>query len=232
MKNGNIGEAQIQPQHIAQIAPDVVSDNGKQQMFVKMSKAVVEKPGLDAIFKAIASKYGGDFISRIKSPQTVAQKVATKRLQGRDYKLEDINDSYGSRLTLQKKDFPKAIKDIEKVASALGMDIQKNEDASHSTYSAHHLDIQSPSGNKFEVQLMTPQGNVESLANHTVRAQHGEEPDNEAVVQFRDKQAQIAKKLPDDKAKAVTSALQSLSQQQNGQISPIQSAQTLSMAQQ
>lgn len=208
----NVGEAQITPPVQGQVASDVVSPQGKQELFNRMAKATVDKKGLDMIFGAIAQKYGGDFTSRVKSPQTVVQKIAQKRIQGRDYNTSDVNDLYGARLITEKKNFPKIIKDIEKVSSVLGFDINKNEDASHTGYEAHHIDLQSPDGNKFEVQLMTPQANLEASANHGLRSVHGENPPPQ-VAQLIDAQAKITKQIPDDKALALSTALQEMGKQ-------------------
>lgn len=231
MSAGSIAESQVTPQMMGQVAPDVLSPQGGQQMFQKMAKATLDKKGLDAVFKAIADKYEGNFTSRIKAPQTVAQKIVQKRVEGRDYGLDNVNDLYGARLIMDKKNFPKALKDIEKIADVLNFKINKSEDASHGTYEGYHVDMQGKDGNKFEVQLHTPQSNLEATVNHTMRSQFGENPQNDAVQTLREKQAKVAKDLPNDKANVVAQALQKMSSNQGGQISPTQSAQALAMAQ-
>ena len=212
----NVGEAAIPPQVQGQVAGDVVSPQGKQELFQRMAKATVDRKGLDEIFGAIAKKYGGDFDSRIKSPQTVVQKIAQKRLQGRDYKIDDVNDLYGGRLIIQKPDFPKAIEDIKKISEALNFDIYKNEDASHGTYKGWHLDLKDSQGGKFEIQIHTPQSESEAVVNHSLRSQFGEKP-NEAVEKLRQTQAKIVHKLPDIKARGVSEGIKQLSRQNNGQ---------------
>lgn len=222
----SIGESQVTPQMMQQTAPDVMSPQGGQQMFQKMAKATIDKQGLDAVFKAIAEKYNGDFISRLKNPQTVAQKIVQKRLQGRKYGLDNVNDLYGARLIMEKKDFPKAIKDIEKVASALGFKINKNEDASHGTYDGHHIDMQDNHGGKFEVQLHTPHSEAESSINHSLRSVYGENPVPE-VEELRKRQAELVKKLPNDKARQLSETVKQLGQQVQGPIPPQVTAQLL-----
>lgn len=229
----NVGESVINPQVQQQVAPDVVSPQGKQQLFNKLATATVNKKGLDQIFGAIANKYGGTFSSRVKSPQTVVQKIAQKRIQGRDYNTSDVNDLYGARLITEKKNFPKIIKDIEKVSSVLGFDINKNEDASHGTYKGWHIDMQDPQGGKFEIQLHTPQSEAEAVVNHSLRSQYGEEPDNPAVEQLRNKQAAIVNQLPDQKARAISEGVKQLGKQNGGQpIDPRVIASTLAQQQQ
>lgn len=226
-----IGESQVNPQMMGQVAPDVISPQGGQQMFQKMAKATLDKKGLDAVFKAIAEKYNGDFASRIKNPETVAQKIVQKRLQGREYGIDNVNDLYGARLIIKKKDFSKAVKDIEKVASALDFKINKNEDASHGTYEGYHVDMQDKNGGKFEVQLHTPHSEAESVINHSLRSMYGENPAPE-VEKLRNKQAQIVKTLPNDKARQLSETVKQLGQQTQGPIPPQITAQLLQSQQQ
>lgn len=216
MNPDSIGEAQVTPPVMGQVAPDVLSQEGKQQLYQKMAKATLDKKGLDMVFGAIAKKYDGDFVSRIKDPKTVVQKIVQKRLQGRDYKLEHVNDLYGGRLIMSKKDFPKAVKDIQKVAEALDFKINKNEDASHGTYEGYHVDMEDKQGGKFEVQLHTPQSESESVVNHSLRSSFGENPP-EAVEALRNQQAEIAHSLPDDKARAISETVKGLAKNNGGQ---------------
>jgi hypothetical protein len=78
-----------------------------------------------------------------------------------------------------------------------------------------------------ELQLMTPQENLESVANHSLRALNGEKPEGDDK-KLRQQQANIAKKTPNNKAQNIANALQSMQQQQGTQpLNPAVDAQTL-----
>lgn len=207
----NVGESQIGPQVQQQITPDIVnSPQGLQQLHSKMSQAIMQKKTLDRQLELVAKVTGTDFQSRIKNATTVVQKIAQKRLQGRDYGLEDLNDAYGGRFIIDKKgSFGKVLDLVRKLADQDSFKILKDENVKTGTYTAHHVDFQTPEGLKGEIQLMTPQGALESVANHGLRAVAGEKPE-EPVKTLRDKQAQMASRIGDNEAKKKVETIQSL----------------------
>jgi ppGpp synthetase/RelA/SpoT-type nucleotidyltranferase len=230
-----IPEGQVSPQMQQQVAPDVASQQGQQALFQKAVHANVAKKQLDAVMEAVASHLGATTNSRVKNIETASKKIAQKRMQpGRgDYGIEDLNDMLGARLVVKSdKDIPKAKQAIEKLASAGVFDINKQQQVKQGSYNAYHFDVTLSNGTKAELQVHTPQSEAEASVNHSLRSEHGEKPNDPAVTQLKDKQAAIAKSLPNDKAKAVTGAIQQMMQQQGGQVAPQQSAQLLAQAQQ
>lgn len=221
-----IGESQVTPQMMQQVAPDVMGQQGGQQMFQKMAKATLDKKGLDSVFQAIAEKYHGDFTSRVKDPKTVAQKIVQKRLQGREYGVDNVNDLYGARIIIKKDEFSKALKDITKVAKKLNLKIEKSEDASHGTYEGYHVDMKDKQGGKFEVQLHTPHSEAESVVNHSLRSVFGEDQKG-PVDKLRKEQAKVVKKLPDEKARAISETIKQMGKQTQGPLDPRITAQLL-----
>lgn len=198
--NNELPEAQVNPQIQQQVTPDVVSPQGKQNLFNNLANTIQKKKFLDFIIKGIGDKAGAAFTSRVKDPQTVVQKIATKRAAGRDYNLDDVNDTYGARLVTPDSSAQKNIKGMMKKASDLGVfKINKSEDVTKDTYHAHHIDIQTPDGVKGEVQIMDPQQELEATANHSLRSMFGEKPP-EQVAKLRDMQANIASKTEDGDA--------------------------------
>lgn len=217
MNAASVGESQITPQMQQQITPDVVSPQGKQQLMQHLGAATQEKPMLDTILKNLASKIGADFSSRVKNPQTVVQKIAQKRLQGRDYNVQDVNDAYGARIVINNaKQLAQAKEGLQHLAKAGAINILKSQDVTSDTYHAYHFDIQTPKGTRGEVQLMTPKEELESLANHSLRSVYGEDqPDH--VQTLRDTQASLAKNISNAKAKQLSEPIKHLSSQTNGQ---------------
>src|ERR1039457_6999186 len=117
--NGSVGEAAIDQATMQKVAPDVVSQEGKGQLFQKAVEAHQAKKQLDAILGAVADHIGATLNSRVKDQETAAKKIAQKRMQGRDYKIEDINDMLGARLTMpSERSFPKAKAAMQKLADA------------------------------------------------------------------------------------------------------------------
>lgn len=231
MNKQAIGEAMLTPQVLQHIAPDVVHPDGQKKLFEKAVSAHVAKKKLDAIMQAVSGSIGADSSSRVKDINTAAQKIGQKRLQGRDYKIEDIGDMLGGRITVDnEKKMSQAKQSMRKLSDAGIFDIKKEENIKRGTYQATHYDVILSNGTKAEVQLHFPQTELEALSNHTLRAEHGEKPTDKAIIALRDKQAAIAHSLPNDKAKVASQAMQSLMKQQNGKVSPIQSAQLLAAA--
>ncbi len=193
----------------------MVSEQGKQQLASKLTKTIEKKDFLDFILKGIAEKVGAEFSSRIKNPQTVIQKIATKRLAGRKYGLDDINDAYGGRFIIKHSSDVSKVKEMLKKAAELGVfKIGKAEDRRDETYHAYHLDITTKDGVRGEIQIMSAKEELEAVANHSLRAVHGENPPPE-VKNLRNKQAELAKTISNSKAHAAAQAIQQISKQNN-----------------
>lgn len=213
----NIGESQITPQVQAQITPDVLSPQGKQKLLQHLGKATTEKPVLDSILQALAKKIGADFSSRVKNPTTTVQKIAQKRLEGRKYDVPDINDALGARLIIHgSKQLKMAQEGISKLAKAGVLEILKKQDVKKDTYHAYHYDVKTPQGASAEIQIMTPQEELESVANHSLRSIYGEDPKNVVDV-LKNKQAELAKNISGTKAKRLTATIKQTSQSPTGQ---------------
>lgn len=225
----NVPEGQISPQTLQQVAPDVASPSGQQQLFTKAVKAHVAKKQLDAIMQAVATHLGATTNSRVKNIETASNKIVQKRLQGRnEYNIDSVNDMLGTRIILKNKgDFPKAKQVLEKLADAGVFTINKQQPVKKGSYDAYHMDVTMGNGTDAEIQLHTPQSEAEAMVNHSMRSQYGEKPNDPNVEALKEKQAGIVKTMPNDKAKAVTDALQQMMQQQKGQVLPQQSAQLL-----
>lgn len=221
----NVAEEQVTPQIAQQVAPDVTP----QALQAKQIGANKIKSVLDQALSMAAKKVGGTFSSRVKDADTMQKKIVTKRLAGRDYKLDDLNDAWGGRLVVDKSDIGKAKSEIKDMAKSGLFKIDKQEDVSTGTYHAFHTDIITPDGNKGEIQIMTPQERAESLVNHSIRAVAGEKPDPalKAVVEA---QASIAKKLPNQKASQMGDAIEQMMKQNNN--SPLSPTITAQVAQQ
>lgn len=228
-----IGENQVSSQIMQQVASDVASPQGQKQLFRKAVGANIAKQQLDAVMQVISSHLGATTTSRVKNIETAGKKIAQKRLQGRDYGIEDINDMLGSRLVVKNiGDINKAKKSIQTLSKAGVFDIEKEQQVKQGTYGAYHYDVKFSNGTKAEIQIHTPQSEAEAVINHSLRAVHGENPENKAVEVLRNKQARVAKDLPNKKAQEVTQAISSMMKHQDGLVSPIQSAQVLSQVKQ
>ncbi len=230
MNPQSIGEAAIPQSVQAQVSPDVTSQQGQSQLFQKAVQANKVKPAFDAMLKKVASKVGGESSSRVKQIETMAAKVSQKRLQGRDYGLDDINDSLGGRIVVKNKSqmnaAKSAIKDLEKQGL---FQINEAEPVKQNDYSAFHFDITLPSGLDAEVQIHDQRSAAKAVANHDLRAIHGEKPENDAVKRLRDVQAKTLDKMPGEKALAISKTIQSLRQQNGGKpIDPRMTAQLIS----
>jgi ppGpp synthetase/RelA/SpoT-type nucleotidyltranferase len=204
----NVGEAAVTPPVQQQATPDLVAPQGQQAIAGKIAQTTKKKELLDYILKGIADKVGAEFSSRVKNPETVVQKVATKRMEGRDYNLDDVNDVYGGRFIIKNPDQVAPIKKMLEKASELGIfKIGKQEERTQATYHAFHTDIVTPDGVKGEIQIMTGKEELEAVANHSLRAVHGENPPPE-VKELRDKQAELASKIPHGEAHAKAQQIQ------------------------
>lgn len=213
----SIGESAIPPQVQQQVAPDVTNQQGQSQLFQKAVMANSIKPVFDILIKKIADKLGADNSSRVKQIETMGAKIAQKRLAGRQYGIENLNDILGSRIIIaSKSDLPEAKTAIQQLAKTGFIDINKSEDASHQTYGAWHVDGKVANGTPFEIQIMTKKQEGESLINHGLRAVHGEDVKG-AVEQLKNKQADIINKLPDKKVSAISEAMKNIMKQTNNQ---------------
>lgn len=212
----DIGESQTAPV-LGQVTPDVLSPQGKQALFQKMVQATIEQKKLDSIYQPLADKLGAQFSSRVKNPQTTVQKIAQKRLQGRNYGIDNLNDLYGMRITVDhKSQMPAAIKAITAESEKAGIKVIKSERVNNDTYEAYHLDLKTPSGVTFEAQVHTPQSEAEAVTNHSLRSVFGENPPP-MVDKLREKQAQMIKNMPNDNASALIKSVKQLGQQNSGQ---------------
>jgi ppGpp synthetase/RelA/SpoT-type nucleotidyltranferase len=196
----SVPEAQVGPQIQQSVTPDLVNQQGQQALAGKLAQTNEKKQFLDYILKGIAEKTGAEFSSRVKNPETVVQKVASKRMEGRKYGLDDVNDVYGGRFVIKNSSEVAPIKKMLDKAQELGVfKIGKQEERTQATYHAHHLDITTSDGVRGEIQIMTPQEELEAVSNHGLRAVHGEKPPPD-VASLRDKQAELASKIPNAKA--------------------------------
>lgn len=229
MKKIQVGEAQITPDIQAKLAADIVSPQGRQELSQKLAKATAEKGLLDHLFRSIASRSGATHSSRIKNAETVVQKVAQKRLEGRNYNLSHINDAYGSRIIVSdEKDIPKVLSLVEKAADKGLMKITKSELIKLDYHKAHHVDFVTPSGVKGELQILTPQEEANSVINHDLRAVHGERLP-ETAKKLADLQTKKVKQLPNSTAHQLAERVSALHSQVQGKpLAPQVNAQMLS----
>lgn len=217
----DVAEQQVTPPLAAKIAPDVVSQNGQQQLQEKQVAANRIKGILDQALAIAAKKLGGTFSSRVKDIDTMQKKIVTKRLAGRDYGINEINDAWGGRIVVDKSDIGKAKAEVKDMEKAGLFKIHKQEDVTTGSYHAFHTDITTPDGQRGEIQIMTPQERAESLANHSIRAVAGEKPDA-AMKAVTDAQAKIAKKLPNNKASQMGDIIEKMMKQNNNKPLPPQ----------
>ncbi len=228
----DVAEQQITPQVAQQVAPDVISTQGQQQLQAKQIGANKIKGILDQALKMAADKLGGTFSSRVKDLDTMQKKIVQKRLQGRDYGINEINDAWGGRIVVDKSDIGKAKSEVKDMEKAGLFKIHKQEEVTTGSYHAFHMDITTPDGQRGEIQLMSPQERAESLANHSIRAIAGEKP-NPELKAVADAQAQIAKKLPNNKASQMGDIIEKMMKQNNNKpLSPTITAQAAMQAQQ
>lgn len=199
MNNNPPPEAQITPPVQQTVTPDLVSEQGKQQLHGTLASTIEKKKFLDFIMKGIADNAKAEFTSRVKNPETVIQKIATKRMAGRKYNLDDVNDNYGGRFVIKDKADGEKIKKMLDKAEELGLfKIGKKEERTQATYKAYHMDIETPDKIKGEIQIMTHPQVAEAVVNHDLRSLHGEKPSPE-VAKLRNMQAKIAGSLSNKK---------------------------------
>lgn len=227
------GEAAIPQQVQQQVAPDAAGAQGQAQLFQKAISAHVAKKQLDAVLQAVSDKIGATMSTRVKQIETATAKVAQKKLEGQDYGVNDINDMLGGRIVVKNEaDIAKAKKALDKLGEAGIYTINKKESVKKGTYGAFHYDVTMNNGLQAEIQIHTPQSEAEAVTNHDLRAVHGENPSFEAVKTLRNKQADIISSLPNDKAQAITQAVQGLrTQNKNQPLPPQLTASLLAQAQ-
>lgn len=219
--NGSIGEAAISPQTQQQVAPDIQAPQGQQQLLQKAVQANKDKPMLESLLKGIADKFGGESQVRVKQIETMASKIAQKRLQQRDYGIDDINDSLGGRIIVKTSKQIQEVKDALKTAGKQGaFIINKAEPVKTDDYKAFHFDITTPSGLPAEIQVHDQRSAANAVVNHDLRAVHGEKPANKAVEQLRDLQTKKLNNMPAGKALELSKVIQQMRQQNGSQPLP------------
>ncbi len=223
-----IAEQDVTPELLKKVAPDVTSEKGQQKLMANAVMASKVKGMLDKALGLAADKLGGKSSSRIKSIETTMKKIGTKRLEHRDYHIDDINDTIGGRISVKKEsDIPLAEKEIDQMEKVGLFRIKKKQDVNVGTYNARHIDVEFPNSTHGEIQLMTHQQEATSLVNHDLRAVHGENPPP-LVKSLQEKQAKITDKMSNDTAKTFSHALAALHQATDGQpVSPKITAQML-----
>ncbi len=199
----NDAEKSLTPEAVQQHGKDLFNPEAKQETGTMFQKATTEKPILDNAFSSIAQKTGATFDSRIKAPDTMLQKVILKRSQGRPYDLNNVNDIYGGRITVTS---PKQMQAVSQQIQKTGLKILSAEPVKSDTYNAFHIDFQTPTGTRGEIQIVTPQQSAESLVNHGIRSQFGENPPK-PVQAVKEQNAQVVKNLPDQQAVQVADTL-------------------------
>ncbi|PWT73666.1 MAG: hypothetical protein C5B59_12800 [Bacteroidetes bacterium] len=203
----NQAEKSLTPDVVNKYGQDLFQTDQKQKMAQMVAQATQDKPNLDTAFKGIADQTGSDFESRLKAPETMFQKVILKRSQGRDYGIDNLNDVYGGRITVTDPAQSQAIgQGLDALQKSGAIKIISDEPVVKDTYSAYHIDFETPGGTKGELQIMSPQENAESLVNHGIRSQYGENPPPQ-VEAIKEQNAQAVKSLPDAQAQAVTDQL-------------------------
>ena len=208
------GEASITPAQQQSVASDIVSPSGLQNLQQKLAQAISEKSKLDFILGGIAKKVGADFSSRIKNPQTAVRKIVQKRMEDRNYGVEDLNDNYGGRFVMSDSKMIPEVKKMMEKASSLGVfDIKKAQVVENGNYHAFHFDIETPEGTKGEIQLMNPQEELDSVANHSLRAVFGEKKPDQ-VNDLEDAQTKMIKAMPDAEAKGKAKLISLLQKRQ------------------
>lgn len=217
--NPQMGEATIDQNTQQRMASDVVNPQGQQKMSSALASTMMKKGLLDFILKGISEKVGGEFTSRVKNPETMVQKIVKKRMDGEKYGMEDVNDVYGGRIIVNREDIPQVQKMLNK-ASELGVfDIKKQEMVKNEAHQAYHVDILTSDGVKGEIQVMTPQDELKSVAEHPLYSAIGDKlpkPAKELV----DKQGKVIDTLNKDTAHSKAMAIQELGKQNNGLVDP------------
>lgn len=209
MKQQVPGEAQLSEKMLSYILPDLYNEAGVQKVGEKLHDADFIKSQVDPIIQQIAELHGGEMRSRVKQPEVFFKKMAQKRLEGRiGYDIEDINDTVGHRIIVDKEKIPDVINSIrDSKLTILKQQRVKNDE---SQYEAYHMDLehQLPNGKKItgELQIMTPQDEASAAITHDAHYVHGEEiPKN--VQRQIDPIVDDAKELPDMKAKQVANTI-------------------------
>lgn len=214
----SIGEAGIPQQTVAQTVPEAQQPQGQAALLAKLIGGNKIKNMLDEAFKLAAKHVGATYNSRVKNADSAIKKVAQKRLQKRDYDIDDINDAYGGRFVVDKSSqIPQIKKQMDAMEDIGLFKIKKEEKVKHSTYDAYHYDIESVDGHRGEVQIHTAHSELEAVANHDLRALYGEKPADKSVEVLKQKQQKLAESMPADKARSVTDALQQLHKNSNNQ---------------
>lgn len=210
-------EKSLTDTQMQQYGKDLQTPQAQAQLQQHLGVAQQVKPVLDNDFQQLAQANGAEFSSRIKTPDTALQKIVLKRSQGRDYGIQDINDSYGGRITIaDSSQLPTVLSQIQQLANKGNFEVLGGEPVQKDTYNAYHIDIQTPDqqvgdttipGARGEIQVMLPQEKAESLANHGIRAEYGENPPPQ-VEAIKDKNADIVNSLPEEDAEALSKQME------------------------
>lgn len=204
------GEAALNPDKIAKLAPEYATDQGKSQVQGILNKAEKAQPALDDRFKQLAEGVGldpeKDFESRIKQPDTFIQKIAQHRLEGTDkYDAKGVNDAYGGRFIAdtdqQKGQIIRAFNQLDQMGE---FKILKQQNVVKDTYNAYHIDFVK-NGVKGEIQIHDPNSLLESVVNHEIRAEGGEKPPP-AMQAEKEANANAAHQMPSDIAQDLAQA--------------------------
>lgn len=219
----SLGEQQVSPDLLTKVAPDVAGPQGQQQLMAKQMAAKKFQGILDMALKTASSKLGGSSSTRIKDVDTASKKIGQKRIEdgNSDYGINDLRDFLGGRVVVDKDKIPQAKDEIHAMAKAGLFKIDKEEKRNVGTYNAYHYDVKLPTGEMAEIQIHTKKSEAASVANHDIRAQLGEDPPD-AWKAVQQKQADLIEKMPGDKAKFVTQALQKLHQMNDNKPIPAQ----------
>lgn len=202
------GEGQIPIQQLMRIMPDIFTPQGLESLNQKLTTAKQHQKEIEAVIKDIADSINADSSARVKNHAVSLKKIAQKRLEGRPYDIDDINDALGGRITLNNpSNKQKAIDAITQAEQDGKFTINKQQDIKDDTHDSVHFDITLPSGQQAELQLLPSQQELAvSVAGHDIYQTYGENPPPEAE-QINKMQNKIIDKLPDKKAKNLSDKL-------------------------
>lgn len=180
-KKNNVAEADITPQVMQQVIPDILNPQGLAKLLAMTQDAQMGKTILDMLFKQIAKKVTGRTSARIKNAEIILKKICQKRLTGEQYNLDSINDFVGNRIIVPTdKDIPKVLQEVKQLIGASPMfQLKKIQHIKKDgSYDAWHADIVTtlPGGQTVnsELQVMTPQSEATAAISHDQHYKYGE----------------------------------------------------------
>lgn len=221
---GDIGEAQITPQVLEQITPDLLQGEGLTSLMQTLKNAKQASSPLSKSLQQIANDLKGKMEHRVKQGTVVLQKIAQKRLEDRNYGIKNINDAWGGRIIINKpSDEKRAIDLVHKAAEAGDFTIKKEQPIDKDTYHAYHFDIQYklPTGKTVngEIQIHTPQSVAQAAVTHDAHYVYGENPPDN-VQDTLNQQTDTVQNLPNAKAQQLADQLVGARKQNNDQPLP------------